>query len=300
MRPVLLVGLVALGCTEPPGITLAITPNPIAVGATLDGLVETTRCDGCDRFPVQVESLVIEPAGVFEIVGLPAAAFALRAIAAGTATLTFEATSQGATESFTRVLVALDANGVRLQPPPCGGPLVFTIAAPAYAFYEILHDATPLRSRDYYPFDATGISIDTEASQEGALAVRMPAAPGTGQLTSLLDPSATLTFDAIAPTAIDRIEFGTASAADVFDVVSVGIDVFFGPTRICGDTITRTFTSLTADICTFRAGSGSSTSVSFAGPNQVDVRGLSAGTCMISAALAGTSLVATTAITFTM
>jgi hypothetical protein len=305
--------LVVAGCATESWYELGADPNPTAVGATFFAGVSSGNCREGDRAAhcsfdtVTIESLTLSTPGVFDVDPASPVAIALIAVGEGSTQMTIEADNGDETKTFVRVLTTLAADRVTVTPTrrdePCSLPARFGVGLRPTLPVEKYRGDTLLHGRYYNPFELTGGgTIDRDRSRDGDLVLALPDVPASFTMTSPVDPSFSLALETFAPAQAESIVLGD-TPAQWFPLTParVSVDLIVGGQPACGDSLPRTVTTEGVCVINEEDGTGTVTTQTVAGLDEVLLRAYQAGTCTVRVDLDGTSVTAMKSFTvFTM
>jgi hypothetical protein len=280
-----------VGCTARSSLfDMTVTTEPVAVGASATGQLQSRTCSetDCDFATVKILSMDVTPPGVFDTpsAGTTPGTFAIPALAEGTATFTVTGNDGDDTRTFTRDLGAVAANRVTgafaYERTTCPTPVVFGPGLQVQMPFEVWRDDTKLFSFGFTPFVVEGAPIREDLSVTNNLTLMLPGQPATVTVSSTIDPSFQTSVEVIDATAIDGIALsGPDEPLQILDVAALTVEVSAAGRVVCNDNISRTATTLTPTVCKIKGPTPRDEWVS-AGMHEIQVTGVGAGTCTIT------------------
>lgn len=300
--------LLVAGCATQSWFELGVEPGPTAVGAHLymgaqsGNCHEGERAAHCTFDTVVTKSVTLDPSGIFERDLDSNVAVDLIAVGEGTTLLTVVANNGDETKTFTRAITATAADHVAIEPMlrdgPCSSPARFATGTRVSLPTALYRGATQLHGHQYVPFALTGGTLDTERSTDVLLEAQLT--DPMVEITSPIDPNFAFTAETFAPAAVEAIAIGDVRSWFPLSVTQVPVDLLVGGQATCADSLSRTVTVSTPQICQIYEDSGTSTTYTEAGMTAVPLRAYNPGACTITVTLDGTALTATQTFIITM
>ena len=267
----------------------------------IDVLVEVPEAliPGCSRLPVEVTNTAVEPNGVFET-SIDGRVITLQALAEGQAGLTVDVLAGGEPEVLSGSFRALPVDTIAVDfscEDDSTGTFVYDqlhvpVDSEVFLNVRMLNGTTPLTGYGLDLVNVAGATLEMNENNATYL-LKVGPSPTNIEMTSSLVSGFSRSFESYRADDYDTFRFDATVPAEVYagQVLSARTVGLFSGKLPCRDTIERTVTSRTPEICAPRlyAGNFITSEISVSGNRSFEILPLKVGRCEIDAVISGSN-----------